>query len=146
MENKGIQAALSAAFAAFAVYMGNLAVPIVVLMVMMLLDYISGVAAAWVQNTLSSKVGGVGIVKKVAYMALIVVAMGIDYLIYSGISAVNINLEYDMWFGLLVTVWLLINELISILENLSGIGVPIPDFLRKIVEKLKVSAEKRDLQ
>lgn len=82
--DKGLQAIISAALAAFAVYMGALAVPIIVLMVMMIIDYLSGMSAAWVHGDLSSKTGAKGIVKKVGYMALIVVAMGVDYLIYSG--------------------------------------------------------------
>ena len=38
---KGIQMIISGALAAFAIYMGALAVPIIVLMVMMVLDYLS---------------------------------------------------------------------------------------------------------
>lgn len=144
MENKGLQIILSAAFAAFAVYIGALAVPIMVLIAMMVIDYASGMAAAWSNNELSSKVGAKGIVKKVGYMALIVVAMGVDYLIYSGIAAVNIEVNYNMWFGMLVTVWLIINELISILENLDRLGVPIPDFLTKIIKRLKVSVDEKE--
>ena len=143
MENRGLQAVLSAALAAFAVYMGALAVPIIVLMVMMIIDYLSGMSVAWSEGTLSSKVGAKGIVKKVGYMALIVVAMGVDYLIYSGIAAADINVGYNMWFGLLVAVWLIINEMISILENLSKVGVPVPKFLITIIEKLKISTEKK---
>ena len=143
-ESIGIQAIISAALAAFASYLGALAVPIIVLMVMMIIDYLSGMSAAWSEGTLSSKVGAKGIVKKVGYMALIVVAMGVDYLIYSGIAAANIELEYSMWFGLLVAVWLIINEMISILENLGRLGVPIPEFLKKIIGRLKTSAERKD--
>lgn len=142
MQNKEFQMFISAALAAFAVYMGALAVPIIVLMVMMIIDYLSGMSAAWSEGALSSKVGAKGIVKKVGYMALIVVAMGVDYLIYSGIAAADINVGYNMWFGLLVAVWLIINEMISILENLSKVGVPVPKFLITIIEKLKISTEK----
>ncbi len=137
IENIGIQAIISAALAAFASYLGALAVPIIVLMVMMIIDYLSGMSAAWSGGTLSSKVGAKGIVKKVGYMALIAVAMGVDYLIYSGIVAANIEVGYNMWFGLLVAVWLIINEMISILENLGRLGVPIPEFLKKIISRLK---------
>ena len=140
---KGIQAIISAALAAFAVYMGALAVPIIVLMVMMIIDYLSGMSVAWSEGTLSSKVGAKGIVKKVGYMALIVVAMGVDYLIYSGITAANIEVGYNMWFGLLVAVWLIINEMISILENLSKLGVPIPEFLTRIIKRLKDVSSKQ---
>ena len=137
IESIGIQAIISAALAAFASYLGALAVPIIVLMVMMIIDYLSGMSAAWSEGTLSSKVGAKGIVKKVGYMALIAVAMGVDYLIYSGIVAANIEVGYNMWFGLLVAVWLIINEMISILENLGRLGVPIPEFLKKIIGRLK---------
>lgn len=140
-KEKGIQAIASATLAAFAVYMGALAVPIIVLMAMMIIDYLSGMAVAWSQNNLSSKIGAKGILKKVGYMALIVVAMGVDYLIYSGIAVANIEVGYNMWFGLLVAVWLIINEMISILENLSKLGVPIPEFLTKIIKRLKSTAE-----
>jgi len=44
-------------------------------------------------------------------------------------------------FGLLVIVWLTLNELISILENMKEIGVPLPGFLLKIVDKLKSQTE-----
>lgn len=141
--DKGLQMAISAALAAFAVYMGALAVPIIVLMVMMIIDYLSGMSAAWVHGDLSSKIGAKGIVKKVGYMALIVVAMGVDYLIYSGIAAADIEVGYNMWFGLLVAVWLIINEMISILENLSRLGVPIPEFLTRIIKRLKDVSSKQ---
>ena len=49
-----------------------------------------------------------------------------------------------MLFGLIVTVWLIINELISILENLARIDVPIPAFLTKIIEKLKTTIEDKN--
>lgn len=144
-EKTTIQAVLSAAIATFAAYMGTLAVPMIVLVAMMVIDYISGMAAAWVHNELSSKVGAKGIVKKVGYMGLIVVAMGIDYLIYSGIMSVNIDIGYQMWFGLVVAVWLIINELISILENLDRLGVPIPEFIRAVLKRLKNSQEKENV-
>ena len=139
--DRGIQMIISGALAAFAVYMGALAVPIIVLMAMMIIDYLSGMAAAWSQNNLSSKIGAKGIIKKVGYMALIVVAMGVDYLIYSGIDVTGLEVGYNRWFGLLVAVWLIINEMISILENLGKLGVPIPEFLTKIIKRLKNSAE-----
>ena len=144
IESVGIQMAVSAALAAFASYLGALTVPIVVLLVMMVIDYLSGMAAAWAQGVLSSKIGAKGIIKKVGYMALIVVAMGVDYLICSGISAASLDIGYNMWFGLLVAVWLIINEMISILENLDRLDVPIPGFLRAIVRKLKISADGKD--
>lgn len=141
MEHKGLQAVLTAAITAFAVYFNALAVPLIVLLVMMIIDYISGMSAAWREGTLNSKKGVDGIIKKVGYMALVAVAMGVDYLIFSGFTAVNVSVGFEMLFGILVAVWLIINEMISILENLSRLGVPIPKFLTKAVKKLKITAE-----
>lgn len=141
MEHKGLQAVLTAAVTAFAVYFNALAVPLIVLLVMMIIDYISGMSAAWREGTLNSKKGVDGIIKKVGYMALVAVAMGVDYLIFTGFAAVNVSVGFEMLFGILVAVWLIINEMISILENLSRLGVPIPKFLTKAVKKLKITAE-----
>lgn len=141
MEHKGLQAVLTAAVTAFAVYFNAIAVPLIVLLVMMIIDYISGMSAAWREGTLNSKKGVDGIIKKVGYMALVAVAMGVDYLIFSGFAAVNVSVGFEMLFGILVAVWLIINEMISILENLSRLGVPIPQFLTKVVKRLRISAE-----
>lgn len=137
MENKSIQVVISAALAALASYLGALAVPIIVLLVMMILDYATGMTAAWMRGELSSKVGAKGILKKVGYMALIVVAAGVDYLIWAGVAAVQVNVGYQMWFGLLVAVWLIINEMISILENLRRMDVPLPNFLVRVLSRIK---------
>ena len=77
MEHKGLQAVLTAAVTAFAVYFNAIAVPLIVLLVMMIIDYISGMSAAWREGTLNSKKGVDGIIKKVGYMALVAVAMGV---------------------------------------------------------------------
>ena len=142
MENKGLQMVLSAAVAAFSVYFNALAVPLIVLLIAMTADYISGMTAAYIGAELSSKKGIQGIVKKLSYMVMVAVAMGVDWLIHSGLSAFNINVDCDMWVGLIVTAWLIINEMISILENLGRIGVPMPAFLINIVKKLKSTVDK----
>ena len=66
----------------------------------------------------------------------------VDYLICAGLASVGI--DYSSYcFGLIVAVWLIINELISILENLSELGTPIPPFLVKIVHRLKDSVDSK---
>lgn len=142
MENKTLQATFTAAAAAFVIYCNTLAVPLIILVIAMLVDYITGITAAYINRDLSSKLGLKGIIKKISYMALVAVAMGADYLIYGGFSAVNIQINYDLWFSVLVTIWLIINEMISILENLVKIGVPVPGFLTKLISRLKTEADK----
>ena len=39
--------------------------------------------------------------------------------------------------------WLIINELISILENVAAIGGPVPEFLKALLGKLKTATEEK---
>jgi len=141
LEEKSLQAVFSAALAALISYLGIVAVPVTVLVFAMIIDYITGMISAWHGSELSSKKGIFGIIKKTSYLALVCVGMGVDWLIYSGLNQAGISTENSVFFGVLVTIWLIINELISILENLEAIGVPMPAFLIKIVKRLKVTAE-----
>jgi uncharacterized protein BH0965 len=136
-----IQALITAALAALTYYFSILAVPIIVLMTVMVIDYITGMVSAWHNAELSSKKGVFGIIKKLCYLALVCVGMGVDWLIYSGMTQVGITMNYTVFFGILVAIWLIINELISILENLNRIGVPLPKFITVIVKKLKNTVE-----
>lgn len=141
MQNKEIQMFISAAFAGLMYYLGIVSIPVIILIVAMIIDYATGMTAAFYNAELSSKKGIKGIVKKVGYLALVAVAMILDWLISQGLQQINVNLNYGVFFAVLVAVWLIINEIVSILENLSRIGVPIPKFLTKIIEKIKVTVE-----
>lgn len=143
MENKSLQAVFTAALTAFTVYFNAIAVPLCVLVIMMSMDYITGMISAWLEKDLSSRKGIVGIIKKICYMALVAVAMGVDYIIYGTMLFANIELPQTTVLGLLVTIWLVINEMISILENLSKIGVPVPQFLNRIVQRLKTTTDSK---
>ena len=143
IEGKSVQAAFAAALTMLTYYLGMVAVPIVVLMIAMIIDYVTGMVSAWHKAELSSKKGIFGIVKKISYLGLVCVGMGVDWLIYSGLHSVGVDLGYTIFFGVLVTIWLIINELISILENLGTIGVPLPKFLLTVVKKLKTTAENK---
>ena len=55
----------------------------------------------------------------------------------SAFVKINADISTGNCVGIIVVVWLIINEIISILENLSFIGIPLPKFLQKIVSHLK---------
>ena len=55
------------AMGALAAYFNILAVPLVVLVAVMLIDWVTGLAGASATGKLSSRVGVVGILKKVCY-------------------------------------------------------------------------------
>ena len=125
------------ALGVIAAYFNALLIPIVVLVFVMVTDYISGMISAKKSGELSSRLGVMGIAKKVGYLALVAVGMVVDYLISSALVHVGIEIQINYCFALIITIWLIVNELISILENLGELDVPIPDFLRKSIQKIK---------
>ena len=137
---QGIFAAVSAAIVA---YLNILLVPLIILIVVMIIDYLSGMAQAYVSHTLNSRIGVVGILKKVGYLATVAVAVIADYIISEALMLLGTDIKLSYYIGLVVTIWFIINELISILENLAEIGTPIPKFLTKIIKRLKITVEKK---
>ena len=132
MKENTIKAALAAALGALCAYGIQLLVPVLVLLVVMVLDYITGMAKAWHAGELSSRVGLWGILKKVGYLVIVGVACVVDWLLRYGA---------DFLFASIVIIWLVINELLSILENVSAIGAPVPGFMQALLKKLKVHTE-----
>ena len=118
MKENAIKAVLAAALGALASYGTQLIVPAIILVAVMVLDYITGMAKAWQAGELSSRVGIGGILKKV----------GLDW-------------RLDFLIASIVVIWLVINELISILENVAALGAPVPGFLQSLIKRLKVSVE-----
>ena len=137
------QGIITLIIAGVSAYFKIIAITLLVLIVVMITDYATGMTSAYIHKEFSSKVGIIGAVKKVSYIALVCVGVCADYLIHTALTQLGVQLNIQLLFGLLVTVWLIINELISILENLSKIGVPMPTFLMKLVEKLKVTVENK---
>ena len=141
MKENTLKAAITIALAGASAYFRELVGPVIILALVMLIDYISGMVSAWVRSELSSRVGVIGIVKKVAYLLAVAVAIVADWAVQTAATELGVNLSGVYFFGLLVTIWLVLNECISILENISEIGVPVPAFLLKITQKLKKTIE-----
>ena len=141
-EAKTIQGVISAALATISCYLSALFIPVMILVVVMTLDYITGMSVAWHNAKLSSKKGISGIIKKVGYLVLVIVGMVVDWSVMYWLASFGAGEVYQFSFGALVAFWLTMNELISILENLEALKVPVPKFLTKVVKRLKVTAEK----
>ena len=141
MKENVIQALFSAALGAIMAYLNILLVPFVVLLVVMITDYLTGMAEAYVNKTLNSRIGVVGILKKIGYIVAVAVGVVADYLITNALIKIGIDINVGGYIGLVVTIWFIINELISILENLTEIGTPLPKFLVSFVKRLKITVE-----
>ena len=120
---------------AMAAYLRAVTVPVVVLCAVMMLDWVTGMTAAWINGELDSRVGFFGAIRMLGRLCLVAVGMAADYIIASGVSTAGAELPIDMAVALLVCFWLIINECISVLENCDKAGVPIPEFLKKALKR-----------
>lgn len=96
-----------------------------------ILDYITGTIKAKVKKVENSNKGLLGIVKKISYWILIAVSFVISYLLMELGNKININLNFIIYFGWFTLACLIINEARSILENLTEIGIKVPEFLKR---------------
>lgn len=128
--------------------LGVLAIPVILLVSCNVIDYITGLAAAkYREQYINSYKGIKGITKKVCMWLLVVVGAIIDELLMYAASVINITPPVTFFVACVVAVWLVCNELISILENISDIGVTLPPFLIGIVAQLKSQVEdKADIE
>jgi toxin secretion/phage lysis holin len=143
MKETSLKAIIAAVCGGLSAYFGVIGVPLVVLFAAMCIDYLTGMTKAWVTGELSSRVGVLGIVKKVGYLTAVCVAGIIDWLLISGLKQVGISISLSYFMGLMVTIWFIINECISILENLSTLGVPMPAFFVSMVHRLKIVVDEK---
>jgi toxin secretion/phage lysis holin len=104
---------------------------LVALFWMEVIDYGSGLAAAFMEKTLSSKTGFKGIAKKVMIFVMVALAHQVD----SALGTKNMFRDATI-------VFYMSNELLSIFENAGRMGVPVPDRLMQAVEVLKGKSER----
>lgn len=145
MENAW-KALLVGTLTAMAAYLRAVTVPVVVLCAVMMLDWITGMTAAWINGELDSRVGFFGAIRKLGRLCLVAVGMAADYIIASGVSTAGAELPIDMAVALLVCFWLIINECISVLENCDKAGVPIPEFLKKALKRAHRETEMEETE
>lgn len=105
---------------------------LIVLVCFMALDYVTGVLRAWTNKEISSDVGLKGIARKTVILIVLIVAVLLDRLLNTG-----------TWvFRTLVCYFYIANESISLLENCSALGLPIPEQLKDALIQLKEGNKK----
>jgi len=127
-----IQIAITAIGGGLGWFLGGMDGFIYALIAFVVLDYLMGVMCAIVEKQLSSDIGAKGIFKKVVTFALVGVAHIIDQNIIGDGSAIRTAVIF----------FYLSNEGISIIENATRLGLPIPVKLKSILEQLKDGGDK----
>lgn len=110
----------------FVFLLGGIDIALVTLLVVMCLDYITGVISAYYKKELSSKVGFKGLLKKFFYLIIIALSVRIDNLMGSN-SLIRTFVIY----------YFVANDGLSIIENGGEIGLKLPKKLYDALEQLK---------
>lgn len=97
---------------------GEIDIKLKYLIVVVAMDYISGLCRAVVKKKVNSSIGIKGILKKFCYFLVVAIAVILGELLEVGLSIRNITV-YS----------LIINECISILENCTQMGIVFPKII-----------------
>lgn len=138
-----IKLALSSVFSFIVGIFGALAIPILLMVSCNFVDYVTGIMAAPRRGQkITSKIGLQGIKKKIGLWLLVIVGAMLDALIGYATESVGLTIPVKLVIGCFVCIWIICNEMLSILENLRDIGVPLPAFLTKLIKYVKSQTEK----
>lgn len=97
---------------------------LIALISFVVIDYATGVCVAIHEHRLSSGIGAKGIARKVAVFLMVAMSNIADqFLMDSGHLVRTVTISFYI-----------VNEGISIFENVSKLGVPLPDKLTKVLD------------
>ena len=114
----------------FVYLIGGFDIAIQSLLIVMVVDYLTGIASAIYNKELSSKIGFKGILKKFSYLCVVALSVVIDNLTdQSGLIRT------------LVIYFFVANDGLSIIENMAEMGVKLPQKLIDALEQIKKKDE-----
>lgn len=130
MSVKSVVNAIQTVFAAIGGFLGwflgGLDGLLYALIAVVVTDYLTGLAAAKAEQKVSSKIGFVGILRKVLIFLLVGLGNILDIHLLGNGSAIRTAIIF----------FYVSNEGISILENCTRAGLPVPDKLKAVLEQL----------
>lgn len=134
------KAAVTAFFGAMTAFLGWRTIMVLVWIVLMALDYLSGTIAARQTGTWKSETARKGIWHK-GGMVLIVLVCAISDVVMITVCGSLPNdvlaMEWPVVIFPMVTIWYILTEIGSIIENAIAMGAPVPSWLPKIIDATK---------
>ena len=121
---------LSVLFTTFVYLLGGFDVALQSLLIVIVIDYITGISSAIYNKKLSSKVGLKGIIKKFCYLCIVALSVVIDNLL--GQSGMIRSL---------VIYFFVANDGLSIIENMANMNIKLPKKLIDSLEQIKNKGE-----
>ena len=114
----------------FVYLVGGFDIAIQSLLIVIVIDYLTGIASAMYNKELSSKIGFKGIIKKFCYLLVVALSVVIDNLL--GQSGLIRSL---------VIYFFVANDGLSIIENMAEMNIKLPNKLIDALEQIKKKGE-----
>lgn len=146
-----IKVGFTTVFTAIFSTLGLLTIPIILLVGANIVDYITSLSAAASRGeSIRGQLGFRGVMKKIHMYFLILMGGALDILLKYTMGAFNLDeiftikvMNLDFLIATVIALWLLFNEMISILENMSDAGTSIPPFLYPLLKKIQGELDDR---
>ena len=110
--------------------LGGIDIALQSLLIVIVIDYLTGIASAIYNKELSSKMGFKGIIKKFSYLLVVALSVVIDKLL--GQSGLIRSL---------VIYFFVANDGLSIIENMAEMNIKLPQKLIDTLEQIKKKGE-----
>jgi len=141
-EVTAVKAVMTGIFSVLSSLFGALTIPVLLMVACNIIDYVTGLFAAKYRNeNVNSYKGLRGITKKVCMWLLVVVGFIVDQLLAYASGVIGVQNPFTYLVACIVALWIICNEIISILENIADIGVQMPGFLLPLVKNIKNQVE-----
>lgn len=142
MKNR-IQALATTIMGVLSSLLGVLFVPVLLLVACNIIDYATGLMAAPYRKDgkISSYKSFRGILKKISMWILVIVGSLMDQTVTYTASMFGWRNPVSFLIACLVAIWLVCNEIISILENVQDVGLQLPKWMLPLVKHIKSQAD-----
>lgn len=121
-----INNAISVILTTFVYLVGGIDIAMKSLLIVIVIDYITGVMSAIYNKELNSNIGLKGILKKFSYLIIVSLSVILDRIV-GDTGAIRTLIIY----------FFVANDGISIVENIGKMGVPLPKKLTEVLEQLR---------
>lgn len=118
--------AISVILTTFVYLVGGIDIAMKSLLIVIVIDYITGVISAIYNKKLNSNIGLKGILKKFSYLIIVSLSVILDRIV-GDTGAIRTIVIY----------FFVANDGISIVENIGKMGVPLPKKLTEVLEQLR---------
>lgn len=139
-----IKAIVTAVLTIISSLLGVLAIPVVMLVGSNIVDYATGLMASpYRDEDINSYKSIRGIFKKIGMWLLVLVGAMVDEVLMYTSMSIGKEMPLKFVIACAVALWLICNEIISILENVQDMGVNIPPFLQPLVKHIRSQVEEQ---